>query len=211
VGNNGAGSTNWDGYEIYHPGVFGPLHTLPRAEARRAFNQLMNAKPGRIQMLRRLLRANGVELAGTDAGIQDLNDWFLANVEADPGKPGRLLPAWYSVVNDVALFPGDVMIPRCPGLRWEFFTWGKKNASYQRHVIMGFTQVLNPKYDIDIDAAVAAYAHRIVASRGSVPHYGRVTVRGVEIDLDAVTASMRPAEVEKDAFWRWVKLAESQA
>jgi hypothetical protein len=202
---------NWDGYEIYHPGVFGPLDTLPRAEARQAFRQLMQAKPGRIEMLGRLLNANGVELAGTDAGIHDLNDWFLANVEADPGKPGRLLPVWSSVVNDAALFLGDVMIQRCPALHWEFFTRGKKNASYQRHVIMGFTQVLNPRYDIDIDAAVAAYAHRIVASRGSVPHYGRVTVRGVEIDVDAVTASTRPAEIEDDAFWRWVKMAESQA
>jgi hypothetical protein len=36
-------------------------------------------------------------------------------------------------------------------------------------------------------------------------------VRGVEIDVDAVTASARPAEVQGDAFWRWVKLAESQA
>jgi hypothetical protein len=55
---------------------------------------------------------------------------------------------------------------------------------------MGFTQVLNAKYDIDIDAAVAAYAYQIVASRGSVPHYGRVTVRGVEIDLDAVNMTV---------------------
>jgi hypothetical protein len=28
--------------------------------------------------------------------------------------PGRLLPVWYSVVNDVALFLGDVMIQRFP-------------------------------------------------------------------------------------------------
>jgi hypothetical protein len=211
MGNNGAATMNWDGYEIYDPGAFGPLHALPRTEARRAFNKLMDAKPGRIQMLHWLLNANGAELAGTSAGIQDLNDWFVANVQADPGKPGRLLPAWYSVVNDAALFLGDVMIQRCPGLRWEFYTWGKKNAFYQRHVIMGFTQVLSPKYGIDIDAMVAAYAHCIVASRGSVPHYGLITIRGVEIDLDAVTARMRPAKVERDAFLRWVKLAESQA
>jgi hypothetical protein len=74
----------------------------------------MEAKPRRIEMLGRLLKANGAELAGTDAGIQDLNDWFLANVEADPRKPGRLLPVWYSAVNDVALFLGDVMTQRCP-------------------------------------------------------------------------------------------------
>jgi hypothetical protein len=43
-----------------------------------------------------------------------------------------------SLTNDVALFLGDEMIARNPGLRWEFFTWGKRDLSYQRHVIMGF-------------------------------------------------------------------------
>lgn len=32
---------NWDSYEIYSPAVVGPLNTLPRAEARRAFDRLM--------------------------------------------------------------------------------------------------------------------------------------------------------------------------
>lgn len=71
---------DWNGYEIYHPGVFGPLETLPRREARQAFNRLMAAKSARIEMLRGLLKANGVELGSTDAAVQDLNDWFRANV-----------------------------------------------------------------------------------------------------------------------------------
>ena len=47
---------NWDDYEIYHPGVFGPLHTLPRTEARRAFNARMEAKAGRGGCRRRSRR-----------------------------------------------------------------------------------------------------------------------------------------------------------
>jgi hypothetical protein len=39
-----------------------------------------------------------------------------------------LLPDWYSVVNDLALFLGETMIERCSTLRWEFFTGGKKNV-----------------------------------------------------------------------------------
>jgi hypothetical protein len=58
-------SVNWDAYEIYHPDVFGPMNTLPRAEARRALNQRMAALPARIEMLRRLLAANEVELRST--------------------------------------------------------------------------------------------------------------------------------------------------
>ncbi|HEU5004347.1 MAG TPA: hypothetical protein VFW71_16435 [Actinomycetota bacterium] len=202
---------DWDDYEVYDPGVSGPLNTLSRADARRAFNKLMGGRTTRREMLRCLLRANGMDLVGSDSGIQDLNDWFVANVEADPDNPGRLLPDWYSVVNDVALFLGDVIIERCPGLRWEFYTGGKKDVSFQRHVLMGFTQVPNPKYNLDLDSAVATYGHRIVASRGSIAHQGKVKLRGVEIDVDAAVARQPAREIQPDAFWRWVKLAESQA
>jgi hypothetical protein len=75
---------------------------------------------------------------------------------------------------------------------------------------MGFSQVANPKYNLDLERRVAAYGHRIVASRGSVPELGRVAVRGVEIDLDAATAAHGTAPVEEDSFWRWVKAAELQ-
>lgn len=202
---------NWDGYEIYDPGVVGPPNTLLRAEARRAFQRLMTEKPVRIDMLRQLLKANGVELSSTDDGILKLNEWFLANVEPDPDQPGRLLPEWYSVVRDIGLFLGETMIERCPGLRWEFFTGGKKNVAYQKHVIMGFSRSPNPRFNLDIDGMVAGYGHRVVASRGSVPTYGKVTVRGVEIDGDAVIAGDLDQDIEHDVFWRWVKYHESKA
>ncbi len=83
-------SIDWDGYEVYDPGVTGPLNMLPRAEARQAFTRLMPAKPARIDMLRRLLEADGVELGASDAVIQDLNDWFYANVQADPASCCRI-------------------------------------------------------------------------------------------------------------------------
>jgi hypothetical protein len=44
-------------------------------------------------MLRRLLAANGVQLGGGDAAVQDINDWFFVNVEPEPNNPGQLLPA----------------------------------------------------------------------------------------------------------------------
>lgn len=205
-------SIDWDGYELYDPGTAGPLNTLPRAEARQAFKRCMETKAARIEMLRRLLRANGVELAGEDTAVQDLNDWFYANVESDPEQPGRLLRGWYSVVHDVAVFLGDLMIERYPNLHWEFFTWGKTNVAFQRHVIMGFGTE-DPKFhtNIDIDRSVATYVHRIIEGRGSIPTYGRVNVRGTEIDVDAAAAQHRSHEIETDAFWRWLQMAAQRA
>jgi hypothetical protein len=155
-------SMDWDEYAIYDPGVSAPLNMLPRAEARAAFDRLMAARPARVEMLRRLLKANGLDLGTTDSAIQDLDDWLRTHVQEDPAHPGRLLPEWYSVVNDIALFLGELMIQRRPALRWTFHTGGRKNVSYQRHVLTGFDEVPNPRYNVDIDRLVATYAHQII-------------------------------------------------
>lgn len=174
---------DWDDYEPFQPGVWGPLHDVARKDAREAFHKLIREKSARIEALRQLLCANCVDLSEDDAGIQRLNDWFAKHVEPDAKQPGRLRPLWYAVVNDIALFLGDVVIGRCPGLRWEFFTWGRKDAAYQLHVIMGFARVANPKYYFDFDGAVATYGHRIIEGLG----------------------------VEKDAFCSWVRIAAERA
>lgn len=155
-------SVKWDGYGIYDPGPYGPLDALPRPEARQAFNKIMEAKPRRIEMLVNLLKANGIVLNDDKSSIQDLNDWYRRNVAEDPSAPGRLIPDWYSVASDIGLFLGDLFIARHPVLRWEFFTWGKKNVSYQRHVIMGFGK---PEWrtNLDICRQVGVYGHRIIS------------------------------------------------
>jgi hypothetical protein len=176
-------SVVWDGYVPFDPGVSGPLQDVARREAREAFERLMSEKATRIQMLRSLLQTNGVVLEGSDEGVQELNDWFRENVEPSRLEPGRLGNLWYAVVNDIALFLGDVMIERAQGLRWEFFTGGKKDASFQRHVIAGFSRVPNPKYNVDIDAAVATYGQRVVADQA----------------------------VNEDAFLQWIENAVQKA
>lgn len=170
----------WDDYEPFDPGVRGPLHELPRADAQAAFERLMAAKADRIVALRGLLKANGVDLDDSDSGVQDLEDWFRVNVQPDPANPGRLAPMWYSVVNDIALFLGDLIIGRHPGLRWTMFEGGKKNAAFQRHVIMGFSKVPNPKYNLDIDMAVATYAHCVVAGEPVEDDYFIKLLRSVD-------------------------------
>jgi hypothetical protein len=205
-------ATDWDAYQPYDAGVTEPLQTLSRAQARRVYERCMESKAERLGMLCRLLSSDGVNLTSTDSSIQDLNDWFLANLEADPQQPGRLGSVWYSVCHDIALFLGDVMIERHPNLRWEFFTWGKSNVSYQQHVIMGFSTE-DPKFrtNFDVAGSILTYGYRIIESRGSVATYGTVVVRGATIDIDAISASHRTREIEIDAFWRWLQIASRRA
>ncbi len=185
-------SIDWDGYEPYEPRVVGPLKALGRAEARLVFKRCMETRGARIEVLRHLLKANGVELGADDAAVQDLNDWFFASVEPDPEQPGQPRPEWYAVIHDVALFLGEAMLERHPNLYWEFFTWGKTNVAFQRHVIMGFSTE-DPKFrtNIDIDRMVATYAYQIVEAQGSIPSYGIVEIRGTKVDVDAAAARHR--------------------
>ena len=203
---------DWDGYEPYDPGTAEAPRALPRPSARQVFDRCMETRSSRIELLGRLLKANGVQLGTDDAAIQDLNDWFVANVEADPAQPGRLGSDWYSVAHDVALLLGEVMIERHQHLRWEFFTWGKTNVAFQRHVIMGFTtEDAKLHTNIDIDRMVATYAHQIVEAQGSVPTHGTVDVRGTRVDVDDVAARHRSRELDTQAFWRWLQMAAERA
>lgn len=204
-------SVEWGSYELYELGFVGPFQDLPRVEARAEFARIMAAKGQRIEMLRGLLKSNGVELAPGADGIQNLNDWFRHNVEHDPARADGLLPEWYSVSFDIGLFLGEVLIGRHPNLHWEYFTWGKKNVSYQRPVIMGFSSVQNPKYNIDFWSQVETYGQSIVHGRGPKPVYGTTTVRGVALDIDAIVAEAPRREPPKDRFWNWIVTLDSEA
>lgn len=208
----GATSIDWDGYVLYNPGVMGPLNGLPLTEARLAFKRCMETKAERLEMLGRLLNANGVTMDVDDSAVQKLNGWFYENVEFDPEQPGRLLADWYSVVHDMAMFLGELTIRRHPNLRWEFFTWGRTNVSFQKPVIMGFGTE-DPKFrtNIDFERMVAAYAHRIVAGRGSIPTYGTVTVRGTAIDVDALSRDHDSTDATADQFLLWLLMAKERA
>jgi hypothetical protein len=122
------------------------------------------ARPERWAQLQRLLEGEGVVLGTTDADVQALNDWFRRSVKASSEDATRLANRWYAVVNDVAVVLGDVLIQRCPGLSWEFFTGGGKgDVAYQKHVITGFKNAPNAKFNLDIDRLVATYAHQVIA------------------------------------------------
>lgn len=146
----------------------GPRAALPRVEAEEAFRTLMAARPDRRQQLRRLCTANGLALESSDAGVQALNDWFVASVEVADNTPGRLASPWYAVCRDVGLFLGDALIERHPHLHWGFYIGKPNEPSHQCHVVMGFANAA-PGYQIDLDRMVVTYAHAVVLSEAARP------------------------------------------
>ncbi|MBT8164816.1 MAG: hypothetical protein KJO97_04630, partial [Acidimicrobiia bacterium] len=55
-------------------------------------------------------------------------------------------------------------------LRWEFWTAGKRDVSYQRHVIVGF-DVANQRYNVDFDLIVGMYGHRLIRETEEEPEF----------------------------------------
>ncbi|MBB2974956.1 hypothetical protein FHX49_000497 [Microbacterium endophyticum] len=155
-------SVDWANYHPYQPPVRGLPHELTKPQAREAFGDLMRARSDRRAALAGLVEANSFDLKSDDESIQRLNDWYRTNVEPSPDTPDRLRNLWYAVVNDIALWLGDVIIERAPSLRWVMYTEGKRNISYQRHVLMGFRNVENPRFNVDVDLLVASYGHRVI-------------------------------------------------
>ena len=81
-------SVDWDDYRPYNPGVDRPLDELPRKEARPGAERMIATRGERIEALKRLARANGIELDGSDESIQALNDWFRRELKPDPEDEG---------------------------------------------------------------------------------------------------------------------------
>jgi len=147
----------WGDWESFAGGVGRPLHEVDRATARRYFDDLMASRPERRRQLERLFALNDVAVGMGDEGVQALNDWYRANVEASPREPDRLAARWYAVGLDIGLYLGEAIIARAPGIDWQLWTHGRRDASYHRPVLAGFTGVPNPKYHVDPDQLVAVH------------------------------------------------------
>lgn len=144
----------WNDYTPFDPGVRGPLEDLPRPSARRVYDRLMAAKTNRIEALRSLTAANGLDLGESDDSVNSLNEWFVQNVEPG-GDPTRLAPLWYSVAQDIGLFLGDLIIRRIGRpVHWALFDGPRRSIAFQRPVLMGFL-VPNKLYNVDIIYRVA--------------------------------------------------------
>jgi hypothetical protein len=175
-------TVEWSGYAPYVPPHWGPVRDMTRAQARECYEHLMAARAARRRQLEDLLSANDVHLSPSDEGLIALGGWYRAEVEPSPSAPRRLADLWYAVTNDVALFLGDVTIERAPMLHWAFFTWGKRDVAYQRHVVMGFPGDERLRLNWDFDRRVAAYG--VCAATGALPTEDDEVLTWVQLAVD---------------------------
>ncbi|MDR0482147.1 MAG: hypothetical protein LBH13_03150 [Cellulomonadaceae bacterium] len=131
---------------------------MSRRDARICFNHELKQIDLRIGQLRQLLRENGINLDDSDRSIQELNDWFVSNMQSSELYPDRLENYGYAIVTDIAMYIGNQLIIRSDHkLRWSLNIGGKKGFSYQRRVITGFSNGNYPNYEMDIDQTIAIY------------------------------------------------------
>jgi hypothetical protein len=55
---------------------------------------------------------------------------------------------------------GDLLIEQCPSLRWEFYVWGKRSVFYQQTVLMGYREIGDPKFAIELEGLINAHGLR---------------------------------------------------
>lgn len=154
---------DFGGYEPYRPLLAIPPAQMERRDARAQYDDVMARRPERREQLGGLVSRHGLVLDGSDDALAALSEWYVRSVTVSDEGDGRMEPVWYAVAFDFALFVGDTMIERVPGLSWQFFTWIKREVAYQRHVIMGF-HTPNKRYNIDLQWATAVAGVR--AARG---------------------------------------------
>lgn len=173
---------DWSTYQNRGTVVLDPS-SLSRSDARRAYNEWIESKPYRIDLLCRFLARNGVVLGTSDASVQELNNWYVEHVTSKallrPDDSWVLADRWYSVSDDIAAFLGDLMVERNPGLYWNLFTpSSKRSFSYHQPVIKGYTlgsHVVDDDLCVSPRAIVVAVGHNVVLG-----HRERVITEFVE-------------------------------
>ncbi len=88
-----------------------------------------------------------------------VEDWFRASVARDPSDPTRPDAIWLAVAFDIGVLIGETMIGRRPELEWAMVTRPKRDLSYQRSVVTGFSV---PGMHVDPVWQVSSLAFRVI-------------------------------------------------
>jgi hypothetical protein len=169
---------DWTGYQLFDAGIDRALREVSREDAERHFALVMRERPARLRGLRELLARNGV----AEVGVQGLNDWLVAALRAEKARGvdplrGPEAGAWYSLIVDLALELGEVIMAAAPHVGWQLFTKLEKATGYQRPVLSGFRGVSDPSYYVDVAHLVSTYVGLVCRGQQVKPDYLATLVR----------------------------------
>jgi hypothetical protein len=84
----------------------------------------------------------------------------------------------------MGLFLGETIVARSGGqLGWVYFDKGKRDVAFHRPVLMGFSRVANPNYNVDPEGTVSMLAHSLLVhglQADSQPADPRLVARPVQ-------------------------------
>lgn len=177
------GGSGWGAYQRHGSGVERLLSELSPIRALVALERLLVGREERLAALRSLLAAYDIRLEGSDESIRRMNQWFVRQVEGDRTQR-RLDPAWYSVVNDVALYLGQLLVARTRTLRWlfdvengalQYPAAGLVDRGGRTYVhpglIIAFPVGHDRLYRLPLDELIASYGHAVLCGQHVDPDY----------------------------------------
>jgi len=157
-------------YEIFDPGVNGPLHELTRAEAEEHFRHFMNEMPRRLEIIQDLTRVDGITLNFQMDSLDQIDYWFPHQIDGEFRDNGEVWPTSrsFSICNDVGMYMGEMLCRQSETMHWELCTWPKDNIYYQRPVVTGFQNSPSP-FEVDFDYTLCGYACSLVRGHNKEP------------------------------------------
>jgi len=177
------GGSGWGAYQRHGSGVERLLSELSPIRALVALERLMLGREERLAALRALLAAYDIRLDGSDESIRRMNQWFVRRIEGDR-EVRRLDPSWYSVVNDVALYLGQLLISRTRSLRWlfdvengglQYPAAGLVDRGARTYVhpglIIAFPIGADRLYRLPLDELIASYGQAVLGGHHVDPDY----------------------------------------
>ena len=193
----------WTTYQLFEIPPHWERADLGVREARRVFDLVMGQRESRVDELKRLLRAFGIDLDGTDDSVRELEAWFHESVFGLLGKSGIPDGRTLSLCEDVALYLGDLMIARHSNLQWSLYRTEAGNPDRHSHVISGFTD--EPVWrKMAISRNVYNHAVGVLEARQETIPDLEVAVHGMDLTLPGESLRM---PVKRDAFSAMMRLA----
>ncbi len=164
---------------VLHPHPYDkPLNELPRADAREAHEFLMSVRHYRIEQLQDLLAADGILIPLEASSLQPLNDWFIDHVELrnttreeyareaevlvnypDLIRTTRLKARTESLITDISLFIGELLISQKVHLFWKLVIRPKRDVAYHQTALAGFRSISIKDYHVNYERVLVAYAY----------------------------------------------------